>query len=449
MQLTISQLKQNAKARLKGNWGGAIGAIFIPSMIAGVISSFVQGIFSTIFSISTVGFVNSMDSYALYDDPAYWEQMLPLLVKMIPSMILLFVVSALTSILIAYPLSCGSEYWFYRLARGYKPSLGDVFYFLSSGKRYKKILIFSLNMNLRIFAWSMLFISVPTLIITFGSVTETYSLAIVGMVLLYVMIFALIPLTLRYSLAFTQLCDGMETDSSTSEPIKRSFIATKGKKGSIFGMGLSFFGWFFVPYFALIVVVVMGAAMESVALMGISFLLIFVWLVLILFYLAPYMQAAFAEQYRNYSDLAFGPPPSDPALGGFPPTNGYPFNPQFSNPSPQNPNQPVQYMNTPQAFEPVAPPLYVAPQAQDFNAPQPSAPQPPTMQSYQPTGQPPNAPAYEPSAPQPPVDYDFSSPDATADKNKFENVARDLGDEGFGIRQVSEQKEEYKGPEIE
>ncbi|MFC5401177.1 DUF975 family protein [Cohnella soli] len=188
MQATRKELRARARASLKGNWGKAIGAIFlsaIPSFVLGFLGAFSQS---------------------------------------------LKIAGDIMSFLIAGMMALGAAMFYLALARQQNPKATDVYQgFNTPGKAfllYLLVLVFTI-------LW-MLLLTIPGTIAAYSYSMDYWMLLpliIPGIIAVY-----------RYSMAYYILADN--PDITPLEAIRRSKQMMAGHKWRLFLLQLSFIGWF-------------------------------------------------------------------------------------------------------------------------------------------------------------------------------------------------------------
>lgn len=181
-----AKIKQAAKQSLKGNWGKAIGAYVVVTLI------------SVAFSFPTI--VTSIQMVmAELMDLVYIGNIAMGGLSFLASIAALFIMPALQLGLIAF---------FLKIARDQNAQVGDVF---SRFSQLLKCVGLNIMIGLKVFLWSLLFV-------------------IPGIIAAY-----------RYSMAFYILADN--PDMGVMECIDRSSELMRGHKLDLFILELSFIGW--------------------------------------------------------------------------------------------------------------------------------------------------------------------------------------------------------------
>ncbi len=189
-KVTRAQMKENAKASLRGRWGLAIGVMLIYLVIVLILGR-----------IASLPFDEELNLYAYYTmngiqfepDPAVMGGYEAL------SLIMAIVLS---------PIVVGTMLVYLRISRGQEARVRDMF---SPISRFLKIAGLFLYVFIKIFLWSLLFI-------------------IPGIIAAY-----------RYAMAFYIAAD--DPNVGIVEAVERSKAMMKGNKWRLFVFQLSFIGW--------------------------------------------------------------------------------------------------------------------------------------------------------------------------------------------------------------
>ena len=231
-----SLLKTNAKQSLSRYYGMALVALIIVVGIIGVATSIVA-------SVTTAATMGSVAAEA-FSNPNMSEQETESLIMnayFITYGILMVVTIALC-IFVAYPMQIGHNR-FYLNARENPNNLGDLFVAFKNG--YWKNVWTMFTMMLYVFLWSLLFI-IPGYIKMFE--------------------YSMIPYLLAEN-----------PNMSRKRAFELSRAMTKGYKGNLFVLGLSFIGWYLLGLLAALITCGVGA--------------------ISVYFLYPYVYATFAEAY--------------------------------------------------------------------------------------------------------------------------------------------------------
>lgn len=243
MNMTSQYAKKTAKGYLKGNWPQALMVMLV------VISVFLFGIcceqlvyiaFDVNQQISVNDLLNIKSAY-----------------DVIP--IGVFVLFLAFSILAVAPVMLGAIRWFFYLTAGRTMPLGEIFYYFSSGEKYRSAVKIKFGVYIRTLGFSIA-VSLPSIAVQifsqFGVVgkaiaSSSQTLSILASVLTF-------WFSLRYILTYFIFI--IDPKQKTNQIISRAVKTVYGYKSDIFGFIFSFFGWyllctlvipviFILPYF--------------------------------------------------------------------------------------------------------------------------------------------------------------------------------------------------------
>jgi len=196
------------------------------------------------------------------------------------------------AIFISIPLSIGVLYFFMR-NRNEAPKLSNIAYTFGAG-RYLKIVGAMAWMTLLLYLWLMIpvgaFAILAALYVKLSISLSFFSAYSTTLFMLLVILAGLIILVCK-GLAYGMV-PFILTDNSNigfRRALKLSILMTKGQRGHIFGLCLSFIGWFFLAAIPIDI----GAGFFSVKNSSPSFELLMLGFIFIL----PYVYATFAELY--------------------------------------------------------------------------------------------------------------------------------------------------------
>lgn len=263
-------IKRNAKEMLKGNYGPAIGMF---ALMCGL--SILLSLISNIYTMNS-GFIAMMEQAEFSGIAPSEVQILTGYFGLVGGITLF---SSLVSFLLIVPLSFGMLHWYYQLSIGNRMGFASIFDFFSSGKKYGHSLLLCFVLGLKVFLWSLL-----PMIIGFGGAAALFifaanaalptyaviSMMILGFLLYVGAIICIIVISLRYTLVYYYGVTNPEL--SCKETFKLSVRHIRGHMGETFILQLSFLGWIALSIFTC----------------G-----------LLMFWLAPYMQATYVLYY-NY-----------------------------------------------------------------------------------------------------------------------------------------------------
>lgn len=233
MQPTFSELKKAAKSALKKHW---IEAITICMLVLAVI--FTDVCFQyTLMSVFTVD--------------AVWSLMMPFALPdngTVASM-LISVFSSAYWLCVIMPLSLGALRWFWKITGGSDVGIKEAFYFFSSGKEFRRSLLLSVSVFLRLVLAAFI-AYLPGMVAGMLSEPDVYAMAglamplgLIGLsavrnVLDLIGTVALLIWALRYVLFFPVFFE--EPEMSVGEVLKGSVSLTAGGKIRFIAFSLSF-----------------------------------------------------------------------------------------------------------------------------------------------------------------------------------------------------------------
>lgn len=253
------QVKQNARRAMTGNWGKAI-CIFMILIAIFIVFGLLQGMLSLIFDIPDFGDIFFPSYYHPYN-----ETTIPLI------SVAMSVVFMLLGMFINSPLIFGVKGWYYRIVSGENEDVGEIFSFFSRVKLFFKAIWHDINIGARMCLWSVIFAAIPASVCTAGALvlqnpeyTDLYRLGgvtlllIGGILTILAQIFLLI-FTNRYFLSAYLIAE--DNTLTVSKAIKTSVRCTKGSRGALLVLDLSFIPWvlfsfllfpllYFVPYYS-------------------------------------------------------------------------------------------------------------------------------------------------------------------------------------------------------
>jgi len=295
--MRIGEIKREAKASLKGNWGLAIGATLLSGLLMGLL------MFIPIIVVIIISLV------AVYSVPSVFTIIFTVI----------FMIAAFLAIiyLLATPLQVGLEWMFLNFVDDKKrdtdvlfkkrQEVGNLFDAFKQNywKNVGTVALQSLILGL----WGALF----------GTIDVVAGLIFGPTVQLIVSFITWIPLMiiiLGYSLVIPILKDHPEYRAI--EIMRESKRLMKGNKGKYFLLGLSFIGWYIpgvVAYVTGLMMLVFNAISQDVGVMALSGLLILIgglYLAGISFYVMPYLRASYAAFYRDLKPLPAEEMTNDP-----------------------------------------------------------------------------------------------------------------------------------------
>ena len=269
---TCSELKRSAWTNLSPNYWWALLLVFLYMIIVSTATSLVSGIFGAFSSVFST--LISTFSLALGSNPTFSE-VIGLLMPMIIGFSVLSLFSSLFTyglvIFFANPMSCGMIRWFFIQREHKKMNSIDTLFYSFRKDTYKHIVSGMAWKLLWTFLWS--FVSIipilfPTTIsILFGmntndfiaGVSRNFGLsdssarvgAIVTLVALFVIATAvcfMINLNRYYSYFYTAYILIDDPAIGFREALRKSRQMSRGQKGRMFILDLSFIGWWMLVF---------------------------------------------------------------------------------------------------------------------------------------------------------------------------------------------------------
>lgn len=262
----IKGIKSEARAYLKGNWGTAIGSMFIMGLIVMAVN-FIVSMVTGMSALIQVLAVNYMENSE--------EAIVAMMSAFFGSMGIIFLLSIIVG-LVQQLLSVGYKWALLDLIDGKNYSIGSLFqgFNRTSFKTIGLIIMIGIFTGL----WSLLLV-VPGLI-------KSYS----------------------YSQALNILKDNPEIGIMDAITASRKLM--DGKKGKLFVLQLTFALWYIIPVIVLIVgIILLGAlggnnesngAFLAFALIG--YFALIVYILAINFYIYPYLATSEQNFYRHLTD---------------------------------------------------------------------------------------------------------------------------------------------------
>ncbi len=236
----FQQIKNGGKWSLKGSWAPVIEALLITG---GVMLLFSLAEEILYMAMGLTGFVDIMASPDNnFDNP----------INVRTTAVIITGSVALCSFLVLRPLQQGLTRWFYRLSAGESAPVLSIFDYFGAGRSYGKSLWLAFQLGLRTLLWSVLFY-LPVLALAAGLSLFPYQQSSLNTLIFYTGIFVTVLLAVilsvyfwafqqRYFLAPYLLAE--DGGQKVSRIIKQSVKASKGRRGEILRLQLSFIGWF-------------------------------------------------------------------------------------------------------------------------------------------------------------------------------------------------------------
>ena len=320
-----ASMKQEVKQIISGVRPRPMWVALLYSVITSVGASLIQSV------IGTVGGTNALSGNltSLLMSGYELEEALSELLLMYSSQIVSFVgtlvaASLVSSILVVLwqgLMGVGFTGYCLSMVKGEKPTPGYIF---CGFPMFGKVVLTALLVWVFTALWTLLYGVCLAVVIVIGALLmkAVPAVGVILMVLGYIgFLILVIRLSLRYSMAYYFLLD---EGKSGLEAITASKQMMKGKKGKLFGLYLSFIGWYLLIYVVLVVgisiiaaiVTVVGAAGSAVggasigAIGGMVGGVLFVGLLttavtwLLSIWLQPYVSGTVAKFYLTFKPQA-------------------------------------------------------------------------------------------------------------------------------------------------
>ncbi len=250
-----AQLKQSVKQTIAGTrprpmWL-ALLYLVITSIGASIISGIVNGV-SGMNALSTV-YTDLMMNFSYDIEAVLQELILTYANQLIALISTIFAAALLTSVLSALwngLMTVGFHGYCLSLVRGEKPGVGHIF---CGFPLFGKVILTSLLVFVFTALWTCLYALIFAVIAVAGALLLE-AIPLVGGLVIFVgyvlFLFLMVRLTLRYSMTNFVLLD---TGKYGLEAITASKKMMKGKKGKLFGLYLSFLGWYLLIFAVILV----------------------------------------------------------------------------------------------------------------------------------------------------------------------------------------------------
>ncbi|MGX7419684.1 DUF975 family protein [Carnobacterium gallinarum] len=269
--MNSKEIKKVAKKYLSGNWGTAIGSLFIMFFVAWAVNMFM----SLASGMSTM--LQAFSSVAVYGNDGSADQMINFL-PMLFGNIVLFVIYIVVVTFVQQLLAVGYKWGLLDLIDGKAYSVGSLFQVFN--RTMFKTMGLMIMISIFTGLWSLLFI-IPGLV-------KGYS----------------------YSQAYNILKDNPEI--GILDAITASRRLMDGKKGNLFVLQLTFVLWYLIPVIlGFILTIVVVGAMSSVSsdnplgyfgLLLLGYMAVGVSIFGLSLYLTPYQQTSEQVFYRRLTD---------------------------------------------------------------------------------------------------------------------------------------------------
>ncbi len=235
-QPTLTEMKGAAKKSLKHRWGEAI-AVSLALLATVLLDTVMQSALQIIFKVDTVWSPISPTDVPLY--------------SIIASIGITFF-SAVFTLVVMLPLLLGVMRWFWFVTSGSDPNVGDVFFYFSSGKLFRKALGLSVSIFLRLVLGACLCF-LPYALISVLTNNEFYNLIGIPMPPQMTSLYSLAPILellgffllllwiSGYAMFYTALFS--EPELSARNTMKLTVKLSKKQRMRFVGFVFSFFGW--------------------------------------------------------------------------------------------------------------------------------------------------------------------------------------------------------------
>ncbi len=240
-------VKRNARLALRGNWGTAVGAVAVPGGIALLMAA--------LETVALRFFVApALLSNPTMEEPFDLARLTREMLRFSWAELLITGGFVLLALLLLSPLWLGMRRWYFCLAAGWRPALGEMFRFFETPGRYGRAVWFNVQLSLRLFFGATVFFALPGglfgisvwFLRTPGISRSTRVAAGAGLVLAGVLLLLASILFLawsnRYTLAGYLLCESDATGARAA--LRGSVACTRGYRGTLLLFHLSFFGWY-------------------------------------------------------------------------------------------------------------------------------------------------------------------------------------------------------------
>ncbi len=261
MQPGFTEIKTSARQTLKSHWPEAI-AISVTITALSLLDIILQAILTTVFRVDTVWSVLEPTELPKYSVVAGAG---------------ITVFSALYGLLLFTPFLFGALRWFWLLIYGKDCSIGDVFYYFSSGKLFLKTVALSFLLFLRMVLGAIVcflpyaalnLMTKPELYNAFGYSMPVEISGFFPLAYFFELAgwFLFLFWCSRFALFFVALFE--QPELSANAMITYSIGLTKGKLFRLVGFFFSFLGWLLLCVLVLPVLFVIPFALASLMVYG-------------------------------------------------------------------------------------------------------------------------------------------------------------------------------------
>lgn len=261
MQPTFTEIKKAALSALKNRWPEAIFAVTIFLSVA-LLDTLMQFVLMSIFKVDAV-----------------WSPFTPTTIPFynIIASVCITVFSAVFSLTVCFPLLFGVMRWFWQVTGGANPTLNEIFVFFSEGKLFKKAVLISIGLFLRL-ALATIISFLPAIICNILLTPDLYNelgfsmplwleglhplIDIVKLLGFTAFIFFVSRYVLFYAVMF------LEPTLSAHKTMLKAKQLSAGKTARFLGFVLSFFGWGLLCLFIVPILFVLPFFLSSLSVYG-------------------------------------------------------------------------------------------------------------------------------------------------------------------------------------
>jgi uncharacterized membrane protein len=261
MQPTFQEIKLAAKSSLKHRWPEAI-AVTVVFLATALLNLVMQSALMTIFKVDNV-----------------WSPFSPTDVPFhnIVAGFCITIFSAVFSLSVMFPLIYGVMRWFWLVTGGGDPSLSEIFYYFSSFAVFKKAVLVSIGLFIRLVIGAVLsflpyvilnVVTLPDFYTRFSITMQTWVDRLTTLIpVLEVMGFLFLMFWVSLYAMFYTVMFNNPTQSAHSI-IRASVKMTRNRRVRFVVFALSFLGWFLLNTLVIPLVFTMPYFMASLAVYG-------------------------------------------------------------------------------------------------------------------------------------------------------------------------------------
>jgi len=327
-----AEMKREVKQQLAAMRPRPMWIALLYSIITSVGASIIQGIAGAVSGTADISTqLSSLLMSGVTPDEALAEMMLMYADRLVAFVGTLVVASLVSSILVVLwqgLMGIGFNGYCLSVVKGENPGVGSIF---CGFPMFGKVVLTALLLWVFTVLWTLLYaVCFAVVMVVAALLMEAVpAVSIILMVLGYIaFLFLIIRLNLRYAMTYYFLLDegkyGLEAITASKQMMK-------GKKGKLFGLHLSFIGWYLLLYVILlvgcliigiIVAVAVAAGGASIGAIGgavgagiFVFLLMMAAVWLISIWLQPYLTGSVARFYLTFKPQEPEQTESWPVLG--------------------------------------------------------------------------------------------------------------------------------------